>query len=93
MDGLSSFVSINGKKSLCLFLDTVLSAEAFDAACRIDELLFAGKERVARRANFNIDVLYGRTSLYHVAAGASDLGELVFRVDTLFHISILHMEY
>ncbi len=40
-------------------------------------------------ANFNGDILGGGAGLDHVAAGALDRGQLVFRVDTLFHLSIL----
>ena len=62
----------------CGFLGSVglgkLAAEAFYAACRVYQALFAGKERVANRADFHVYVaLMGRTGLKMVPASALDL--------------------
>ena len=40
----------------------VLAAEAFDASGGIDQLLFAGEERVAIRADFQVDIALMRGS-------------------------------
>ena len=48
-----------------------LATEALDAAGGVDQLLLAGEERVAGRADFNDDrALVGRTRVELVAAGA-----------------------
>jgi hypothetical protein len=50
----------------------VLAAEALHATGRIDKTLLAGEERVARRADFHVNVaLVGRTGLKVVSAGAN----------------------
>ena len=53
----------------------VFLLEPLDAAGRIDQLLLAGEERMAIRANFNADqlALEGRARFKHVAAGAMHL--------------------
>ena len=62
-----------------------LATEALDAACGIDQLLLAGKERVAGSADFNDDVALVRgTRLEGVAAGALQVDDFVLRVDSLF---------
>jgi len=62
----------------CCFLGSVglgkLAAEALHAARRVHQALFAGKERMANRADFHVYVaLVGRTGLKMVPAGALDL--------------------
>ena len=55
-------------RSRCL---GILAAEPLHAASRVHQPLFAGKERVANRADFHVDVaLVGRTGLKVVSAGA-----------------------
>jgi hypothetical protein len=62
-----------------------LAAEAFDAACGVDQLLLAGKERVAGGADFDDDVaLVGGAGLKCIAAGALDVDGFVLRVNTFF---------
>jgi len=62
-----------------------LAAEALDAACRVDQLLLAGEERVARGADFDDDVaLVGGARLERVAAGALHVDVAVTGVDSLF---------
>ncbi len=52
----------------------ILAAEALHAACCVHQALLAGKERVANRADFHVNVaLVGRTGLKMVSAGAHHL--------------------
>jgi len=67
-------------------LDAVFLVEALDAACGINELLLAGKEGMAGRTDFNLDILYRRTGLDDIAARTGNGGEFVFGMDTLFHV-------
>jgi hypothetical protein len=68
------------------FFDIVFFAETLYAACRIDKFLFAGKKRVAGRANLNLDILCRRARFYHIAAGAGNRRQFVIRMYSLFHI-------
>ena len=62
-----------------------LAAEALDAACGVDQLLLAGKERVAGSADFDDDVaLVGGAGLELVAAGALDVDVVVLGVNSFF---------
>jgi hypothetical protein len=62
-----------------------LAAEALDTACGVDQLLLAGKERVARSADFDDDVaLVGGAGLKCIPARALDVDFLVLRVNSLF---------
>lgn len=47
---------MNSLLFLCCFL--VLATEAFDAAGGVHQLLFAGKERMASRADFEADIAF-----------------------------------
>ena len=61
--------------------------EALDASAGIDQLLLAREERVALRADFNLDILFGRQNLDHVAAVAGDGGLFAYRMDAfLCHV-------
>ena len=70
-----------------LVLDGVLPAEPLNAACRVNQLLFAGEKRMARRTNFDVKVLGRGTGLDHIPAGTGDLCRLIFRVNLTLHIS------
>ena len=60
----------------------VLAAEPFNAASSIYQALFAGKERVANRADFDVNVaLVGRARFKIASAGALDLHCGVIGVD------------
>ena len=59
--------------------------EAIHTAAGIDELLLAGVERVTLGANFNLDVLFGRTSLNNCTTRASDSSLFVLGMDTFLH--------
>src|SRR5215813_4625140 len=75
-------------KSVCLGLScllVVLSLESFDTAGRIDEFLLASKERMAFRADFEVDFRFRRTGLKGFAAGAFHDRIDVVRMDICFH--------
>ena len=65
-----------------------LAAEAFDAACGVDQLLLAGKVGVAGRADFDDDIAFVRgAGLKGGSAGALDVDVFVLRVNSgLWHV-------
>src|SRR5712692_4781391 len=65
----------------------VLLGEALDAAGGVNELLLAGEEGMAVRADFHAQhvALDGRTSLKRVAAGAVHRNGMIVGVNTGFH--------
>jgi hypothetical protein len=65
--------------------DVVFLPEPFYAARRVNELLFAGKERMAGGTNFHFDVLYGGTSLDNVPAGAGYRRFFIFGMNLVSH--------
>lgn len=67
----------------------VFLLEALHAACRIDQLLFAGKIGVAFGADFDGEVLgKGRHRLNLIAAGARDGDKVHFGVNVCFHSEV-----
>jgi DNA replication protein DnaC len=64
----------------------IFPAEALDAACRIHQLLLAGKERVAVGADFQMQLLalVGGAGVKAVATGALHFNFVVAGVDSLF---------
>ena len=62
-----------------------LLVELVNTAACIDQLLLSRKERVTLGADFNLDILFGRTSLDDLAACTSDSGLLVVWMDSFFH--------
>ena len=69
-----------------LFANVGITAlEALDATTGVDQLLFAGVERMALAANFDVDLRLGVTGVNHVAAGASDGAVHIVRMDALLH--------
>ena len=61
--------------------------EAIDASGGIDQLLFTRKERVASRANFDVQIaLLGGASLERLAASAGNGYFDVFWVNSWFHL-------
>ena len=81
MGGLLFFAAVP-KLLLAGVRCSVLAAEALDASGGVNQLLLAGKERVAGGADFEDDVsLVGGAGLEVVAAGAADVGLLVLGVD------------
>src|SRR5689334_11018336 len=63
----------------------VLAVEALDAARGIDELLLAGEERMAGRADLDVDRRDRGPGLDDVAARAGDDGLLVLRMNAFLH--------
>ena len=61
-------VPVRGNKKRLLLVDTVALVESLDSSCRVDELLCAGKERMAGRADFNREVLSCCLCLDYVSA-------------------------
>ena len=68
-----------------MLLHAVLALEAFDPARRIDQALLPGKERMALRADFDMDLRERRTGLKSVAACACDHAASVIGMDFSFH--------
>ena len=60
--------------------------EPINASTGIDQLLLAGIEGVALRADFILDVLLGGTSRKDVATGTADCGLFVLGMDTFLHV-------
>src|SRR5258705_3141356 len=65
--------------------EAVLAVEALDPARGVDQLLLAREERMARRAELDVDRLLGGTGVDDIAAGADDLGLLVARMNAFLH--------
>src|SRR5262245_8621554 len=65
--------------------EAVLAVEALDPARGVDELLLAREERMARRAELDVDRLLRGARLDDIAAGADDLRLLVARMNTFLH--------
>jgi hypothetical protein len=73
-------------KPLCFFcFFCVAFLETLDPSGGVDELLFAGIERVAFVADFNVPAADGRARLYDIAAGTGEFCDRVPGVDFLFH--------
>jgi hypothetical protein len=70
-----------------LALVPVAAPIAIDATGRIDQLLLAGEERVAGRADLHPDLLHGRSGLEHVPADAHDLALMIGGVNLLLHLT------
>src|SRR6266516_1884598 len=66
-------------------LEAVLALEALDPAGRVHQLLLAGEERMARRADLDVDRRHGGAGLDDVAAGTDDGRLLVPRMDAFLH--------
>jgi hypothetical protein len=72
------------------FLSITL-VEAIDASRGIDQLLFAGEERVASRTNFDVQIAFlRRASLESLAASAANGNFDVFWVNSWFHLILRH---
>ena len=59
--------------------------EALNTSSGVNELLGASEERVACRADLDMEVLRRRLCLDHIAARAMDFLKSVLRVDILLH--------
>jgi hypothetical protein len=68
--------------------------EAIDTSCCIDQLLLAGKERVASGTNFDVQVTFlGRARLERLATRAGDGNINVFWVNSWFHLITLYRRH
>jgi len=66
-------------------LHVIFAFEFVYAARCIDELLLAGKERMAGRANLNLDFFLSGASWVFGTANALDNGFCIFRMNGSFH--------
>jgi hypothetical protein len=65
--------------------------EAIDASCGVDQLLLAGKERVASGADFDVQIaLLGRARRERLAASAGNCDIDVFWMNSWFHLITLY---
>ena len=72
------------------FLSIAL-VEAIDASRGIDQLLFAGEERVACRTDFDVQIAFlGRASFERLATSATNGNFDVFWVNSWFHLTLRH---
>ena len=82
----ASIELLSGSRGFGWFFAIAL-VEAIDASRGIDQLLFAGEERVASRANFDVQVaLFGGAGLERLAASAGNSYIDVFWVNSWFHL-------
>ena len=65
---------------------TIPASEFFDAAGGVDELLLAGKKRMAGRANADFDIATSRPSVVDGATCTDDSRLEVFRMDVSLHV-------
>jgi hypothetical protein len=75
----------SSESSLFLFGNVVFAVEFLHAAGCVDDLLFAGVERMANVADIDVQFGFGRFCLKGVAAGAFDHDFFVLGVNSLFH--------
>jgi hypothetical protein len=74
-----------GRALGCGFLAIAL-VEPIHASRGVDQLLLTGKERVASRADFDVQVaFFGRASLKGLATSAANGNFYVFRMNSWFH--------
>ena len=76
----------------CGLLEAELLVEALNASTSVNQLLLAGIERVTLGADFNLDVLLGRTCLDHCTASATNRRLLVVGMDTFLHFVHLFLD-
>ena len=67
------------------FRAAVAAREFLYATCGIDELLFSGKKRMARRANTDFDILACGTGVINLAARAANGRLDVVGMNICFH--------
>ena len=65
---------------------TVPAGKFFDAASRVDELLFTGKKRMTGGTNTNLDIAASRPSAIDRATCANNRGLCVVRMDVSLHV-------
>ena len=67
-------------------LQTESLIETINTSTGVNQLLSAGIERVALGADFNLDVLLGRTGCKDVTASATNGCLFVIGMDTFLHV-------
>jgi hypothetical protein len=82
---LCRWISANGLEQLFFLKFFVLFPKPLNSTGRIHEFLFAREKRMALGTNFHADVLFGRSHLDGVAAGALDGRLLIFGMYVSFH--------
>ena len=73
------------RKFSVFLLQAEALVEAINTSTGVNQLLLAGIERVALGADFNTNVLLGRTSGKDIAACTADSGLFVLGMDTFLH--------
>src|SRR4051794_7108580 len=91
MSGLGRIVTHPNKGAetelrLGLAATRLAAAEALDATARVHQLLTAGVERMAVRADLDVDLPLGRSRRELVPAGAADVSLYVLRMDFGLHV-------
>jgi hypothetical protein len=81
-----SAIKTLSSRDLILLL-CILLLEAFNTTRRVYQFLLAGKERVAVRADFNVNLLLGRTCRPGCATSTNNMTFLIFGMDTWFHFN------
>jgi len=67
------------------FIQAVTSLETFNTTGGINELLLAGKKRMAGGAEFQSDIRLGGTGFKLAAAGATDRNGVILGMYSFFH--------
>ena len=80
---------LRGGLPLLRGLRAELLVEPLDAAFGVDQLLTSGEERMAVRADFEVELGFRRARLEGVAARAASLDLLVLRVNPFLHCLLL----
>ena len=83
-----------GSRGLGGWFLAVTLVETIYASGGIDQLLFTGEERMASRANFDVQVTFlGGASLEGLAARATDRNFNVFWMNSWFHFVTLYRRH
>ena len=72
--------------NLLLLVEVEFLLELIYTSACINKLLLAGKERMAFRANIDLDVILNGFGNIFCATSTLDSGGLVFGMDTLLHL-------
>ena len=68
-----------------LFTHVETLVKSVNTTTGVNQLLLAGKERMAFGTNFHADLGLSGTGLDNLAAGAADYAGTVLRMDSVFH--------
>src|SRR5262245_53955856 len=84
-----SFLGLGRGLALVHGLGAELLREPLDAALGVDQFLAAGEERVAVRADFEVQLVLGGSGLPSGSAGAARLDHVILRVNSFLHGRLL----